>query len=193
MNPTSVSLLERLRAPHAGDDDWGRLQSVYLPLIRTWLRRVPGLGVDADDLAQEVLVVVVREISGFERRREGSFRAWLRQVAVNRTRAYRRQRARSPATGLDPADAYLDRLADPDDELSRRWDRDHDRHIFHRLLAIVQPDFAATTWEAFRLFALDGLPAAEVAGRLGLSENAVLQAKSRILKRLREEAGEILD
>jgi len=56
----------------------------------------------------------------------------------------------------------------------------------------VQPDFHPTTWEAFRRFAVDGLPAAHVAEELGLTENAVFQAKSRILKRLRQEAGDLL-
>ena len=32
-------------------------------LISRWLGRVPGLGVEADDLTQEVFVVVIREIS----------------------------------------------------------------------------------------------------------------------------------
>jgi RNA polymerase sigma-70 factor (ECF subfamily) len=49
-----------------------------------------------------------------------------------------------------------------------------------------------TTWAAFQRVAVDGLPAARVAEELGLSENAVLQAKSRILKRLRQEAGDLL-
>jgi RNA polymerase sigma-70 factor (ECF subfamily) len=132
--------------------------------------------------------VVVRELPRFERRREGSFCAWLRQVTVNKTRSHRRRRRRLPAVGLDPADGFLDRLEAPNSE----WDRDHDRHFFDRLLAIVQDDFQPTTWEAFRRFALDGLPAARVAEELGLTENAVLQAKPRILKRLRQEAGDLL-
>ena len=53
-------------------------------------------------------------------------------------------------------------------------------------------DFNPTSWEAFRRFALDGRPAGRVAEDLGISENAVLLAKSRVLKRLREEAGELL-
>ena len=97
-----------------------------------------------------------------------------------------------PAVGLDPAVGFLDRLEAPDGDLAREWDQDHDRHVFERLLAIVQPDFHPTTWEAFRRFAMDGLPAAQVAEELGLTENAVLQAKSRILKRLRAEAGDLL-
>jgi RNA polymerase sigma-70 factor (ECF subfamily) len=53
-------------------------------------------------------------------------------------------------------------------------------------------EVSAPTWEAFRRFALDGRSAARVAEELGLTENTVLQAKSRILKRLRKEAGELL-
>lgn len=190
--PTSVSLLDRLKAARPDASDWGRLQGIYLPLIRRWLARVPGLGDEADDLSQEVFLVVLRELPRFERRREGSFRAWLRRVTVNRARVHWRRRRRRPAVGLDPALGFLDRLEAPDGDLAREWDRDHDRHVFERLLAIVQPDFQPTTWEAFRKFALEGVPAARVGEEFGLTENAVLQAKSRILKRLRAEAGDLL-
>jgi RNA polymerase sigma-70 factor, ECF subfamily len=190
--PTSISLLDRLKVARPDASDWNRLQGIYLPLIRRWLARVPGLGDEADDLAQDVFIVVVRELPRFERRREGSFRAWLRQVTVNRARTHCRRRRRMPAVGLDPAIGFLDRLEAPNGDLAREWDHDHDRHVFERLLAIVQPDFHPTTWEAFRSFALEGVPAIRVAEELGLSVNAVLQAKSRILKRLRNEAGELV-
>jgi hypothetical protein len=72
--PMSVSLLDRpkLARPDASDRD--RRQGIDLPLIRPWLARVPGLGDEADDLARDGFVVVVRERFRFERRREGSFR-----------------------------------------------------------------------------------------------------------------------
>ncbi|WP_435020891.1 RNA polymerase sigma factor [Tundrisphaera sp. TA3] len=192
MTPTSVSLLDRLRDAGPDHPDWLRLHEIYTPLIHRWIGRVPGLADEAADLAQEVLFVLIREIPRFERRREGSFRAWLRQVTVNRVRSHRKVRHRRPIVGLDPAAGFLDQLAAPDGELAREWDLDHDRHVFGKLLAIVRPDFAPVTWEAFQRFALDGVPAARVAEELGLTENAVVQAKSRILKRLRGEAGDLL-
>ena len=177
MNSTSVSLLDRLKAARPDASDWNRLQGIYLPLISRWLKRVPGLGVEADDLVQEVFVVVIRELPRFERQREGSFRAWLRQVTVNKSRTHRKRRHRRPTVGLDPADGFLDSLADPNGDLGREWDVDHDRHVFEKLLSIVHPDFSPSTWEAFRRFALDGLPAAQVAEEMKLSVNAVIQAK----------------
>ena len=192
MNQTSLSLLDRLKAARPESSDWERLQGVYLPLIQRWLGRVPGLGDEWADLAQEVLVVVFREVPRFDRRREGSFRAWLRQVTVNQVRNDRRRRCRRPVVGLDPADGFLERLADPNGDLAREWDRDHDKHVVDKLLAVVEPDFHSTTWQAFRRFGVDGEPAGRVAEALGLSENAVILAKSRVLRRLRKEAGDLL-
>ena len=42
---------------------------------------------DNDDLIQEVLLIIFREVGGFERRGEGAFRAWLRIILVHRMRA----------------------------------------------------------------------------------------------------------
>ena len=192
MQSTSMSLLDRLKSARPEESDWARLNRVYLSLILGWLGRVPGLGGEAEDLAQEVLVILVRKIPEFDRRREGSFRAWLRQITVNQVRTWRRRHGRTPRVGFDPTDGFLDRLADPRSELAGEWDREHDQHVTAKLLAAVRPDFTPTTWHAFQRFAIDGLPAAVVAEELGISENAVIQAKARVLQRLRAEAGELL-
>ena len=57
----------------------------------------------------------------------------------------------------------------------------------------VQGDFAPVTWQAFRRHALEGEPAAQVAAALSLSLNSVLLAKSRVLKRLREELAGLVE
>jgi RNA polymerase sigma-70 factor (ECF subfamily) len=194
MSLTSLSLLQRLR--HAAPDaaEWQRLQDIYLPLIRSWLSQVPGIGDEAHDLAQEVLVVVFREVPAFERQRDGSFRTWLRTITLNKLRAFTKARRKRPlAGGGDAAGQLLAQLEDSDSDLARKWDREHDRHVFDKLLAVVRPDFEPGTWEAFTRFALDGRPAARVAEELGISESAVVQAKFRVVKRLREEAGELMD
>ncbi len=194
MEPTSLSLLNRLRVAAPDAPDWRRLHNIYFPLIQAWLRRVPGIDNDADDLAQEVLIILVRELPKFDRRRDGAFRAWLRQITVNRVRTLRKARARLPKVGGgDEVDAHLDQLKDSTSNLSAQWDQEHDHHVMQKLLAIVQPDFDAKTWLAFTRFALDGAAAAEVAQELSMTVNAVVLAKFRVLKRLREEAGELTD
>jgi RNA polymerase sigma-70 factor (ECF subfamily) len=192
VSTTSVSLLERLRSARPDDPEWHRLAELYQPLIRRWLGRVPGLTDEADDLTQEVFLIMVREIPRFEHQREGSFRAWVRGITVNVLRNHRRRQFRRPAIRLDPSESFAEMLADPNSELAREWDVEHDRHIFEKLQMVARSEFTPASWESFRRFALDGIPAAEVAAELGMSVNAVTLAKSRILKRLREEAGDLL-
>ncbi len=184
---TSVSLLGRL-AGVPTDDDWRRLVGLYQPLLVAWAARAGAQAADADDLAQDVLLVVFREVGGFERRRPGAFRTWLRTILVHRVRDYfRGQQYRPTATGDSDFLRRLDELESPESALSRLWDRDHDEHVAASLLRRVQGDFTPPTWEAFRRHALEGEPAAGVAAELGLSLNSVLLAKSRVLKRLRQE------
>lgn len=163
---------------------------MYLPLVRLWLARTPGLADEADDVAQEVLLVLVRELPEFRRQREGSFRTWLRKVTVNRVRTWCRNRQRLPQVGFDE---FLSQLEDRNSQFSRRWDQEHDQHIFEKLLAVVKNDFDSRTWQAFQLFVIENRKAKVVAEELGISESAVILAKSRILKRLRKESTGLID
>jgi len=91
---------------------------------------------------------------------------------VNRVRSWRNTKIRRPATGIDPTDQFLSQLEDPGSAISVRWDREHDRHVFDKLLATVRPGCEPATWEAFRLFAIEGRSATEAAALTGLTENA---------------------
>ena len=65
--------------------------------------------------------------------------------------------------------------------------------IVDELLAVVQAEFRPPTWSAFRRFGVEGEPAGLWVEELGLSENAVIRGKFRVLTRLREEAGALLE
>src|SRR5262249_36349660 len=146
---TPVSLLERLRL-RPDPVSWQRLTDLYAPLIRVWIRRYALQPADADDLAQEVLAVVVRELPQFQHDlRRGAFRRWLRTVLVNRVRAFWRGRTRQAATGGKDIDARLGELEDPSSDQSRLWDREHDEHVARRLMELLRPEFEPATWQAF--------------------------------------------
>lgn len=184
---TSVSLLDRLTGSPS-EDDWRRMVDLYQPLLRAWCLRAGVTEADADDLTQETLTVVVREVETFDRRHPGAFRAWLRGILANRLKNFFRARQHRPvATGASDFLDRLDELEAPDSALSREWDRDHDRHLAARAMKIVQHDVTPATWQAFRRLVLDAASPNDVAVELGLSVNAVLLAKSRVLKRLRAE------
>jgi RNA polymerase sigma-70 factor (ECF subfamily) len=191
MLDTPRSLLQRL-ANQPDETDWRTLVTLYQPFIARWLGRAGVVADDADDLAQEVLTVVVKEVPGFRHSRmTGAFRKWLRTVVVNRTRGYWRSKQTRPQHQEEPD--VLAALEDPSSGLSGEWDRDHDAHVARRLLDALEGEFSPTTWTAFRRQVVDGAKAAEVAAELGVSTNAVLVAKSRVLRRFRAEAEGLIE
>jgi RNA polymerase sigma factor (sigma-70 family) len=192
MSDTPYSLLERL-ARNGSPDDWSALVALYRPLLTTWVRPHVGQDSDADDIVQETLAVVVRKFPEFRHNgTSGSFRAWLRAVLVNKLRQFRRSAGRNPDFANPTADRALAALEQHDSAESRGWDAEHDRQILSRLLNRIRAEFAPTTWEVFRRYVLEGHSPKAVAAAVGVTANAVFIARSRVLKRLREEAAGLI-
>lgn len=193
MDATRQSLL--LRAQTGEKDAWRDLTDLYRPLILGWLNRQGVPAADLEDLSQEVLLRVVKHLPDFQHSgQRGAFRAWLRTIVCSRTADY--WRAIDPGTqasGGSGATAALQQLADPDSELNRQWDEEHDRYVLNCLLDLVEEEFEPITLKAFRRLALDGISGAEAAQELGLSVAAVYVAKSRVLARIRQEAEGLID
>ncbi|HUY34576.1 MAG TPA: sigma-70 family RNA polymerase sigma factor [Pirellulales bacterium] len=193
MNSTPVSLLERLRRePDA--QAWRRLVDLYTPWLHGQFRSHGLQTADVDDLVQEVMTVLTREVPNFRHNgQRGAFRTWLRGIVTNRLRELWRARNRQPALGGSDYEKTLDQLTDDQSRLSRLWDHEHDQHVVHQLLKMIAADFSPSTWQAFRAFVLQGRTAAAVAVELGISEGAVWTAKSHVLKRLRQVAKDWVD
>ena len=189
MNETSLSLLHRLRQS-SDSETWNRLVRLYSPLLKSWLRKYEVQSADAEDLIQEVLLAVSKDVTTFDHNgRPGAFRTWLRSILVNRLRNFWRARGRRPqARGDSDMERRLAQLEDPASEMSQLWNRQHDRHVVRQLLALWEPQFEPQTWKAFCRVAIDGERPDVVAGELGISLNAVFIAKSRVLSKLRQEA-----
>jgi RNA polymerase sigma-70 factor (ECF subfamily) len=191
---TSQSLLDRAR--DRGDAaSWRKLADIYTPLIRRWVAPHVAQRADADDLVQEVLATLSAELPRFEHnQRTGAFRAWLRTVTVHRLRRYwRAHRNQFQATGGDDILEILHQLEDPDSAQSRAWEDEHDRHVAQTVLELIRLEFECPTWRAFELQVCEGRSAADAAHELGTTVNAVLIAKSRVLKRLRQKAGGLIE
>jgi RNA polymerase sigma-70 factor (ECF subfamily) len=194
MDETSLSLLARVRQP-TDSSSWERLVNLYAPLMREWLRPYGVQDSDADDLIQEVLAIVAREISHFDHnQRPGAFRCWLRTMVVHRLRHFWRSNGnRQVATGGTSMLEQLQQLEDESTHLSRVWNEQHDRDVIARLMELVRPRFEPKTWEAFRRQMFEGLKAADIAADLGLGIGSVYMARNRVLAALRSEADGLVD
>lgn len=183
---TPFSLLDRLRKP-TSEEAWTRFVDLYTPLLYHWARRAGCSDDDAADLVQEVFVHLLRKLSLY-RPEAGSFRAWLRAVAVNRWHNLQRRKS-LPLAPDSPAPDSL-----PGPEVTAQFEEaEYRRHLSGRALALMQKQFKPTTWKACWAVVVEGRPAAEVAAELGLGVGAVYMARSRVLARLREELAGLLD
>lgn len=193
MSATRASLL--IRAGQGVEEAWQSLMRLYRPWIQHWLKRGGLPQQELEDLTQEVLLTLVRELPGFQHNgRVGAFRAWLRTITVNRARLYWRQQGQRPRLAAhEDFQQLLDNLESPGSALSAQWDREHDVYVLRGLLGLLELEFEPSTRQAFRRQVLDGLPARQVAEELNISPGAVYVARSRILARLRELGAGLLD
>jgi RNA polymerase sigma-70 factor (ECF subfamily) len=189
-DPTSRSLLLRVKAND--QEAWQRLMSLYSPLVSHWCRQSGVPADDLPDLLQDVFAAVATGLKTYQEDRPGStFRGWLHAVARNKLRDHLR---RGPAWGEGGTEA-LNRLREVpiDDVPSDSSDDDDDvANLYRRALEQIQCQFEERPWQAFWRVAIENRSPADVAPELGLSPNGVRQAKSRVLRRLREELGELI-
>jgi RNA polymerase sigma-70 factor (ECF subfamily) len=193
MDVTRQSLLVRAQAGDEGA--WQDLTDLYRPLIVGWLRHQAVPASEVDDLVQDIFLSVVRNLSSFRHSgRRGAFRSWLRAIAHSRACDFWRARGRQAlASGDSDVAEALRQLEDPDSELNRQWDEEHNQYVLRCLLDVMELEFETSTVQAFRRVALEGASSEQAAQELGLSVGAVYIAKSRVLHRLRQEAEGLID
>lgn len=174
---TRSSLLARVRAD--GDDVWREFCRFYTPFLERVAGRLGLRGQDVDEVVQGVLVDLYRGRQGFTYDRSlGRFRDYLKKAVVSRLGKMLREirRAGTPS-GAVP---------EPwEDELERHWEREYRQHLLREALAVVREQVEPGTYQAFDLYALQGVDAREVARFLGVSTSAVYTYKNRVLERLR--------
>ena len=187
---TPLSLLERARAKQP--EAWRQLWELYRPLVIFWCGRNGVLAHDAEDVSQEVFAAAAAGLDGFRRDRpDDTFRGWLRGIARNLCLLhFRRNRGQARAGGGDAGEA-LNEVADPTPALDAEEEAVVDQ-LYRRALDLVRSEFEARTWDMFWRTVVDDRDTDVVATELGVTSAAVRQAKSRVLRRIKEEVGDIV-
>jgi RNA polymerase sigma-70 factor (ECF subfamily) len=136
---------------------------------------------DAADVLQDVFLTVCKKMETFTKDgKPAAFRRWLYTITRYKVLEYW---GLHPDFAVKPND--LNRLPAPEED-SCSTNAPSLRII--RFLERIQSEFEWRTWEAFWRVAVEERPTRSVAEELGMSVGAVHTAKSRVLKRLREEA-----
>lgn len=149
---------------------------------------------DIPDVVQEVFKSVTTNITNFRKDRpQDTFRGWLRTITRSKAVDHFRRQARQPkAAGGSAAQRRMKEFAaDLDDD--ETVEEPVYNAIFLRALELIRTEFQEHTWQAFWRVAVDGRPAKDVGEELSMRPGAVRVAKSRVLQRLRQELGELLE
>jgi RNA polymerase sigma-70 factor (ECF subfamily) len=195
---TSRSLLVNARCsvPAA----WERLVTLYAPFVALHCRRWGVAEQDVGDVLQEVFAAVSANLEHFRKERPcDTFRGWLWTIARNKVRDHFRRRANEPAPAggteatrqmqqipqATPAGSPIDHGTDeqPDEQLLDC--------LLRQALESIRGEFHAQTWKAFWGVLVEGRSTADVAADLQMKPGTVRVAKSRVLRRLRRELGDI--
>jgi RNA polymerase sigma-70 factor (ECF subfamily) len=151
----------------------------YAPRVYTLARRILGSEADAEDVAQDVLMTVVRKLPTF--RGDAAIGTWLHRVTVNAALAYRRKRARRSEHVIGPEPLENLPETEPPHGPFHPWSNAPDANLLNQETRELIEQAIANLPEIYRdvyvLADVEGLPNAEIGDILGLQVPAV---KSRL-------------
>ena len=169
---------------------------LYAPMIYSRCRYRWGLKPgDAENVGQEVFKSVSSSILSFRRKREGSFRKWLRVIIDNKCRDHFRTTMEIAEGGSHandvlahvPDDIDNERLDDAEAELGEK------AILMRQAMKMVQDEFSPRDWKIFWDIAIEDKDRQDTSKKFAVSDNVVYLAISRIRKRLKAVFEDLLD
>ncbi len=185
-DPTSVTLLAKLRDRPNDQAVWQEFVRRYRPLIYASCRKWQLQPADAEDVTQAVLARLLEKMAKFQYDPSQSFRAWLRTVTRRVLTNELSRRRRDQGSGDGAVVAMLANI-EARDGLIQAVEAGYDRELLDEALRRVRERVAPQQWEAFRLTALESMSGADASKQLGMLVSTVYSSKSKVQKLVREE------
>jgi RNA polymerase sigma-70 factor (ECF subfamily) len=185
-------LLELARAHD--EQAWQAIVDLYSPMVLRWCQRANISPESTADCIQEVFAAIARSLDTYHAPgTAGAFRGWLWTITRNKLRDLARRNARHTAapggsTALDKLQQVPDAFEIPSDDPSEAKDI---QSLMWRAIKQIENSIEVQTWQAFWRTTVDGISTAVAARELNLSPASVRQARSRVLRRLRQQLGDL--
>lgn len=185
---TRPSFLERLRSDPQSQSAWSSFVERYGRLIHAWCARWGLQSNDSEDVTQNVLLQVSRQMNRFEYDPGGSFRGWLKTVAYRAWVDFLEQRRKREAQASgDSAVLKMLNSVEAREEFLNQVEEEWNRELLEQAMQRVRGRVRPHTWEAFRLMTQEGLSGAKIAEKLEMNVGTVWVAKSKVQKMIYEE------
>ena len=181
--PTRASLLSRIRDWQ--HESWQEFFEIYWKLIYNTARRYGLSDAEAQDVVQDTMIGVSRNIPTFRADPDRcSFKTWLMNMIL--WRITDQLRLRSSHEPLGAALNVPDR-----NEFSERWHRDWERNLVDAAVERVKNSVSPQTFQIFAFCVLQKKGVDETAQVLGVSKARVYLARHRIYHRIVAEVAEL--
>jgi RNA polymerase sigma-70 factor (ECF subfamily) len=175
---TSLGMIHRVQS---GDDvAWQEFAIRCASILEQWARWRGLQSADAEDIAQDGLLIVLARIRDFRHEGRGSLRAWLRAIAWRCVSQARPRAGTGSAADAHELQERYRRAEDHIAELEEHFDRLQQLDLLHQSMNAVRERVRPQTWEAFRLLMLEQLSGPDVAALLQMQPDAVYAAKARV-------------
>lgn len=185
--PTRYSLLSRL---HDWDDQesWRQFFDTYWQLIYRSAMKAGLSESEAQDVVQETVITVAKDIEKFKRDRKlGSFKGWLGNIV--RWRVADQLRARGPKRDAADQDAMAPASvedAQADSPMESAWDKEWQENLLAVAISRVKREVKEEHFQIFDLLVLQETPVPEVVKRLGVGRGRLYLIKHRISKLIQQ-------
>jgi RNA polymerase sigma-70 factor (ECF subfamily) len=191
--PTRYTLLSRLE-DRRDQDSWKDFFDTYWRLIYSVAVKSGLTEAEAQDVVQETIISVARDIHKFERDRTlGSFKGWLRNIIRWRIADQFRKRTRASwrdasPTGADQPRSDVAEIPDPaGDAAESVWEDEWQANLLKAALETIKRSVREEHYQIFDLYVLRQTPVRDVARALGVNVGLVYLVKYRISALLKKE------
>lgn len=182
--PTRYSLLSRLQ-DRDDQGSWKEFFDIYWRLIYSTAIKSGLSDAEAQDVVQETVICVAKDIEKFKRDRSlGSFKGWLRNIT--RWRIADQLRKRAPEASL-ASDSKVEADIPTDPDVERIWEDEWQSNLMEAAIERIKKNVKEEHYQIFDLNVLRQWPAGKVAQTLGINIAQVYLAKHRILSLIKKE------
>jgi RNA polymerase sigma-70 factor (ECF subfamily) len=189
--PTRESLLSRLKN-WEDQESWQDFFDTYWKLIYNMARKAELSDAEAQDIVQETVISVARNIEGFRYDPAlCSFKTWM--LRLTRWRIINQLKKRGRECVANSPQAMTDAPDLPPQEvpfgfeLEAVWDREWEKNLLDAALERVKQQVPADQFQIFDLYCIEGWPAQQIARTLRVNVGRVYLAKHRVSRLLKKE------
>lgn len=189
---TRISLVLRLHDTR-DFEAWEEFVAIYYPMIWSVAKRLGMNDTDAADACQNTLLRLTDVVSQWSPDSENaSFRAWLFRVSRNCMLRQFERNKRPEVSAVDNSGIqFLDQLAASPVESESAFQIEFQRHVFAVASENVRPTVKELYWKAFWMTWVDDVDNAQAAKVLDTTIGTIYVARSRVLRRIRDEVARL--